>query len=367
MKTHSKSRLPPQYGCPALLLAAALALAMSPPAIAAHDHSNNHGVTAFVSAEGVAHFDNGDTDHDGDAVADLLFSYRPGRWRVLGEFVLSPDEHEFERLQAGFEFTDNSTLWFGRFHQPASVWNSVYHHGQFLQTSITRPAIEDWEDDAGPLPQHITGLLFESLIPREASGAWRISAGMGVAPRLSSSLLHPYSPFGSSDGHSGHGSLKLEWLPDAFGETAVGVYASATKLRSNGGGGFGSALQLRSFGGFVNIGNAQFRSLTSLQLIRLSGTNVGLLGERQHLAGYSELDWIAQSALTVFARQEIMSNGRHSVYLGQFADFPARRSLAGLRWQIGKHNAVTAQFGRSVELSGNATRELRVQWSAYLP
>ena len=58
---------------------------------------------------------------------------------------------------------------FGRFHQPGSAWNNELHHGHYLQTAITRPAIEAWEDEEGLIPQHLVGTLLESRRPSSFS------------------------------------------------------------------------------------------------------------------------------------------------------------------------------------------------------
>ena len=78
-------------------------------------------------------------DSDAGAAVDVFYSYTGGRFRVLGEYLLSTEESELERLQAGWPMSEHTMLWFGRFHSPASFWISEFHHGHYLQTSITRP------------------------------------------------------------------------------------------------------------------------------------------------------------------------------------------------------------------------------------
>jgi hypothetical protein len=114
----------------------------------------------------------------------VVFGITKHQFRVFGEYYITPGERDLERFQMGFEFVPETVLWLGRFHQPASAWNTEHHHGQYLQTDITRPYIERWEDEQGVIPQHITGALFESRQSIGKDGAIQISAGVGAAPAL---------------------------------------------------------------------------------------------------------------------------------------------------------------------------------------
>lgn len=65
---------------------------------------------------------------------------------------------DLERLQMGYVFNDDLTAWLGRFHTPYGVWNTAYHHGAQIQTSILRPRFLAFEDQGGILPAHTVGL-----------------------------------------------------------------------------------------------------------------------------------------------------------------------------------------------------------------
>ncbi|MBL8473339.1 MAG: hypothetical protein KF778_03795 [Rhodocyclaceae bacterium] len=64
---------------------------------------------------------------------------------------------DLERLQAGYAFNDALTAWIGRFHTPYGYWNTAFHHGAQIQTSILRPRFLDFEDKGGILPTHTVG------------------------------------------------------------------------------------------------------------------------------------------------------------------------------------------------------------------
>jgi hypothetical protein len=83
--------------------------------------------------------------------------------KALAELALdvSPDQLveslDAERFQLGYAFSDQLTLWAGRFHTPMGYWLTSYHHGAEIQPSIYKPRLIDWEDHTGSLPAHSVG------------------------------------------------------------------------------------------------------------------------------------------------------------------------------------------------------------------
>ena len=46
---------------------------------------------------------------------------------------------EVERLIIRYDLNDYFKVSFGRYHTPVNYWNTAFHHGQWLQTTISRP------------------------------------------------------------------------------------------------------------------------------------------------------------------------------------------------------------------------------------
>lgn len=99
-------------------------------------------------------------------VGSLSFYLTPNfgdRVKALVEpnFEVTPDGSvvvDLERAQLGYAFNDTLTGWGGRFHTPYGYWNTAFHHGAQMQTSILRPRFLDFEDKGGILPAHIVGV-----------------------------------------------------------------------------------------------------------------------------------------------------------------------------------------------------------------
>jgi len=71
---------------------------------------------------------------------------------------------DLERLQLGYTFSDSATAWLGRFHTPYGYYNTGFHHGQQIATSLRRPRFLEFEDKGGILPAHTVGAWLTGAI-----------------------------------------------------------------------------------------------------------------------------------------------------------------------------------------------------------
>jgi len=67
-----------------------------------------------------------------------------------------------ERLFARYDYSDQYKLSFGRYHTPIGYWNSAFHHGSWLQTTVDRP--ETMKFGSNIVPIHFVGGLLEGNI-----------------------------------------------------------------------------------------------------------------------------------------------------------------------------------------------------------
>ena len=70
---------------------------------------------------------------------------------------------EIERLILRFDQSDLFRVSFGRYHTPINYWNTAFHHGQWLQTTISRPEMIQFGGRF--LPVHFVGALVEGAMP----------------------------------------------------------------------------------------------------------------------------------------------------------------------------------------------------------
>jgi hypothetical protein len=141
----------------------------------------------------------GDTD-DADAEVDSQFqqgqfvlqfvSALSTRWSFFAELTLTATNEQFQAdLERGFVKYDHNDYFkvaFGRFHTPISWWNTAFHHGAWLQTTITRPDVTRFGGEF--VPVHFVGTIAEGSIP---SGAVNLGYIAGVGNGRHENIVRP--------------------------------------------------------------------------------------------------------------------------------------------------------------------------------
>ncbi len=69
---------------------------------------------------------------------------------------------EVERLIIRYDWNDFFKVSFGRFHTPINYWNTAYHHGTWLQTTIDRPEMVQFGGSF--IPVHFVGIQVEGAV-----------------------------------------------------------------------------------------------------------------------------------------------------------------------------------------------------------
>lgn len=160
------------------------------------------------------------------------------RVKSLIELVFEADEDggiatDLERLQVGYTFSDAATGWVGRFHTPYGYWNTAFHHGAQIQTSVLRPRFLEFEDKGGILPAHTTGLWLAGAMGTD-QGRFGYDAYAGNAPQIvdtaPASSLATVNPVGFSSTvnagtYAGSGTLDMVQSGSTTHRTSVGFNA----------------------------------------------------------------------------------------------------------------------------------------------
>lgn len=110
---------------------------------------------------------------------------------------------EVERLILRFDRSDRLKVSFGRYHSPINYWNTAFHHGQWLQTSITRPEMIRFGSQF--LPVHFIGGLVEGSVP---AGGMNLSYKAGIGNGRGNVI--------SRAGDAGDANESVAWLASVF-------------------------------------------------------------------------------------------------------------------------------------------------------
>jgi hypothetical protein len=131
-----------------------------------------------------------------------------------------------------YSHSDALKLSIGRFHTPISYWNTAFHHGQWLQTTVTRPKALDFSNPF--LPLHFIGAFAEGQLP---SGKANLGYLIGVGNGRNGGPGRPDAP-GDADNHRAwlvRLSTKPEWpsglhVGGAFQDDKVAAFYGQTRV-----------------------------------------------------------------------------------------------------------------------------------------
>ena len=337
-----------------------------------------HELLFFPTVDGFDTFSESDASVEDSftrAALDMLYSFSGNRVRFLGEFLWSSEEAEFERLQAGLRVGDSTFGWAGRFHAPAKFWNSEYHHGQYLQTSITRPVLEEWEDDGGSQPAHVTGLLLESEHHRDDESALGFAASVGFAPVFEDGGLEAHEILAETSEHGLSLNLRVGYRPQYLSSTQFGILAAWNEINvlhelipapEEPG-----SIEQTSIGVFADWHRDDVRLLASVVYFDNSLEFPTRSVDDTYLLGYAQIEYQANSIVTVFGRVETGVDQDDSAYLALFDGFVTERYMLGARWDVAEYHSLTFELADTTNGPGpDGSRdfnEYRLQWSAVFP
>jgi hypothetical protein len=291
---------------------------------------------------------------------NLFYTFDRERFRFLLEWLFDRSSQEVQRLQLGWRVQD-TTFWVGRFHNPIGYWNTRFHHGSYLMTSISRPGAMTYETTGGPLPTHLTGLYVEGTQEIGDSSLYYV-LNAGAGPNLLQTRLDAFDVLEGGGNHRPGVTLRLGYQPTSFGPNEFGASFSYTELP-------GEALGVQAVkqivaGAYANWREGDFGLLGETLLIhnQLQG------GHSQPVVVnmYGQGEWRAADKLTLFGRVEGTFNADGDAYLDHFGKFVRERYMGGLRYELPYNMALKVELSRD-RIKDDSYGQVGMQWSAVFP
>ena len=287
---------------------------------------------------------------------------------------------DLERIQIGYAFSDAATGWLGRFHTPYGYWNTAYHHGAQIQTTISRPRFLEFEDRGGILPAHITGLWLNGVFPLEL-GRLGYDAYAGNSPMLktteagktlptSLALRNPtrYSPSANAKGYAGSATLDMQmagatrhepssgfnlWFePSAWSGWRFGVHG----LRATVGDDSPDANRTRlgMIGAYARFIDDNWEALGEYYRFRNRDLSGGT-GSHRSAAGYWQLGYNF-GRLTPYLRAERTELAQKDNYFAVLEGGRSyRRQVIGIRFDLDPKAALKFEMAKNRKLDLGAT------------
>ena len=315
--------------------------------------------------------DEGPEDYEFVLDADVLYSYLNGRFRLLGEYIASTEEMELERFKLGWQAGEETLGWIGRFHSPSRYWNAIYHHGQFLQTSVSRPFLEQFEDDGGVLPTHATGLMFETAHSLDHTADFRLTFSFGAAPIIDRTELKPFDLLDPGSSNRAAADMRLAYVPDQLEENQLGLALGWSDLEVDGSHiaqqqGLRRVEQL-SIGAYLDWRWQEWRFLSSLAPVINQMKRQARNQTDSFLSGYFQAEYELKHDWTVFGRLEQTNNTSSSDYLELFPHSVTDRQMLGLRYELARQHALSVEVSRAETPADGDFEQYLLQWSAVFP
>jgi hypothetical protein len=303
------------------------------------------------------------------ALVEIAFEYGP-------DGALATD---LERMQIAYQFNDAFTLWGGRFHTPYGYWNTAYHHGAQLQTSIQRPRFIAFEDQGGILQAHTVGALASGGL-RLGSGkfqydAWFGNGGITTADRTGtgdSSGGLEFNRMKNTGGNMMGANLRYAFGGDLSGLT-LGVHGLRNQITNFQGGISGtedSRTQMNMLGAFGMLERNDWEVLGEYYhfnnenkwVDNTSFTTAGPLGKHKSWAAFAQVGYTFHDRWTPYGRVEkaaLNENDNYFASLNNVNRYQAGRSYNrtafGLRYNVDPKSAIKAEI-----LSGTEKRPAAV-------
>lgn len=264
---------------------------------------------------------------------------------LVAEFEDNNDSSiDMERIQVGYTFSDALTVWAGRFHTPLGLWNTSFHHGANLQTSITRPKLVEFEDRGGLVPVHSVGLW--------ASGKTNLDTGkitydgyLTNGPSIRDRKL-AINTFNDDNGNKILGfNLGYKAGGDWTGLT-VGVHGFGSNVGSySNPGGLRSTTRVRARGVYFGYDTQDWEAIGEYYSFHNADIGSGL--SRASNASFIHVGRTF-GALTPFVRYEHASlDPQDNYFRGLETGRPFNRSVLGARYAIDANSSLKLELSRS--------------------
>jgi len=321
------------------------------PQVVLHSHNQDAGATQ---------------QHGSSALVDFFYTAKYHDWRLLGEAVVSDDERELERFMVGRVTPGGTQAWLGRYHTALGQWNHKFHHGGYLQTSIHRPGIIEFEDDGGVIPAHATGItLAGDQEFNERIVGYTLEFGLGPGLGNQGQLV-PFNLLDFSDGEhdlSVTAKLTSYSADDPFDDS--GIFAGHIIIPSH-------AVNIREvkqtqLGAYTNysIGPTLWRAsgFYVVNALRLAG---GADKDESFAYAYIQPEYTYNTIWTYYGRWEKSFGAKNDLYIQQVPSFIIERAMLGARYQMNGSQALKFELARLEQYSQHFN-SVELQWSAALP
>lgn len=239
---------------------------------------------------------------------------------------------EVERAIVRYDQSDYLKISLGRYHTPVNWWNTEFHHGLWLQTTISRPEMTKFGGQF--IPVHFVGGLIEGAIP--AAGL-NINYNAGVGNGRGTVI--------SRGGDAGDNNNNRAWLVNLFvkPDALFGLEAGGSVYRDR-----ISPASGHEFGEWIVSGHLVWQKEDPefiAEIANIQHTDITTNLSYHNLTYYVQLGyrlpWF-ESVLKPYVRYEYMKINEYDIV---FSSIPGLKELtAGVRYDFSEFAALKAEY-----------------------
>lgn len=270
-----------------------------------------------------------------------------------GEFVI-----DLERLQLGYLVNDYLKVRAGRFHNTLGFWNTEYHHGAQLQTTIGRPEFLEFEDDGGILPSHMVGIWATGRY-RTAPATFNYGVMVGNGSKVQDGALDPNNASDNSGNKAV--TLRLTVEPEAVSGLALGLSAGSSVVSGFSGSDEVMRVKQRILEFDVTYFRKPFEFMAEYYMIR-NKDDFGAGDSHTSSAYYVQGGYWLTERFIPYARYEKVSVKEEDPYFTALGTADSNRVIAGVRYDLSLSNTVKAEV-RFIDDGSQDFEEYALQWA----
>ena len=239
---------------------------------------------------------------------------------------------EVERAILRYDYNDRFKISVGRYHTPINYWNTAFHHGLWLQTTISRP--EMIQTGGTFQPVHFVGLLAEGTVGPPAIG---LGYNLGVGNGRGSII--------SRAGDAGDANGNRAWLAKVYARPASLYFLEA------GGAVYHDLVPVANTEGFPELISSAYLALTSeMPEVIAEFANVRH-HDRASGLDYNSQAFYLQAAARLPTLAALKPYARIEKMLGEnaepvFGDVSSSTATAGVRFELTDVVALKGEYRR---------------------
>jgi hypothetical protein len=298
----------------------------------------------------------------GFALGNLDFYFTPeisARVKALFELNFEYDPNgnigaDVERAQIAYIVSDALTLWAGRFHTPFGYWNTAFHHGAQLQTTVERPQFLQFEDEGGVLPAHTVGLWGTGEF-RVGDGRLLYDAYVGNGDRIANGTLD----FNAELDDNGNREIGFN-IGYRFGAAPsgllIGVDALSEHVSATAGLLATSLVAMKFIGGYAVYDADDWEVIAEYyRFLNHDLTDSNAL--HRSWSGYVQLGYIFGGRFTPYVRyEEALLDQTDPYFAAQAEGRSYTRALVGMRYDLSPKAALKLEWDRTDQTRDGGVR-----------